>query len=78
MTARLTLELDEDVIRRAERASARTGKSVARLVSDYFAEMDEEPDEPELTPRVKFLFGLLAGSGVDEQDYYRYLEEKYG
>ncbi|MBE0418315.1 MAG: hypothetical protein IBX63_11175 [Coriobacteriia bacterium] len=37
MGTKLTLRLDEDLIRRAKRHSARSGKSVSRLVADYFA-----------------------------------------
>jgi hypothetical protein len=37
-----------------------------------------DPKEiPGLTPIVKSLIGILKGSGLDEEDYYRHLEEKY-
>lgn len=79
MGTKLTLRLDEDLIRRAKRHSARSGKSVSRLVADYFALIDakDEPAATELTPRVRSLVGALSGAKVDERDYRRHLEQKH-
>ena len=79
MNTKLTLRLDDQLIRRAKDYSQRSGKSVSRLVADYFAllESDEEIPGTEITPRVRSLIGSLKGTGVTEEDYHRYLEEKY-
>jgi hypothetical protein len=79
MQTKLTLRLDEALIRRAKRYSSRTGKSVSRLVAEYFTLMDatDAAVEPDLTPRVRSLLGALAQAGVDEQDYRRHLEAKH-
>jgi hypothetical protein len=52
---KLTLRLDEALIRRAKRPSALSGKSVSRLVADYFALVDAVDSEAPgaLTPRVR-------------------------
>lgn len=78
MNTKLTLRLDDSLIRSAKVHSGKSGKSVSRLVSDYFALIDaKEPRvEPELTPRVKSLVGSLKGARVDEGDYRRHLEDK--
>jgi hypothetical protein len=77
VNTKLTLRLDDELIDRAKRHSAKSGKSVSRLVSDYFALIDAELPSTEVTPRVRSLRGSLAGSGLDESDYRRHLEEKH-
>ena len=78
MNTKLTLRLDKDVIRRAKEYSQEVGKPVSRLVEDYFrAVTSSREHDQDLPPRVKSLRGCIAGSGVDEDDYRRHLEEKY-
>ena len=80
MKKRLTLTIDEDLIQRAKRHSQKRGKTLSQTVEDYFALMDEpieEIDEADLPPKARSLVGILAGSGLDEQDYYDYLERKH-
>jgi hypothetical protein len=79
MNTKLTLRLDNRLIDRAKRYSDRSGKSVSRLVADYFAliEADEPIPGTELTPRVRAMIGSLKGASVTEEDYRRHLEEKY-
>jgi hypothetical protein len=77
MNTKLTLRLDDKLIASAKRHSAESGKSVSQLVSDFFALMDAQDAEVDITPRVRSLRGVLAGSGLDESDYRRHLEEKY-
>jgi len=80
MQTKLTLRMDEDLIRRGKAFAKESGKSVSRLVEDYFALLDnhEEFDKEELSPLVKSLSGVLKGTGASEEDYYEYLEDKYG
>ena len=77
MNTKLTLRLDEKLIASAKRHSAESGKSVSQLVSDFFALIDAEDSDVDITPRVRSLRGVLAGSGLDESDYRRHLEEEY-
>jgi hypothetical protein len=79
MNTKLTLRLDDQLIRKAKEYSGRSGKSVSQLVADYFSliETDEEIPGTQITPRVRSLIGSLKGTGVTEEDYRRYLEEKY-
>jgi hypothetical protein len=78
MRAKLTLSIDGELLLRA-RAYARTsGRSLSQLVSDYLAVLPEprgNKAQP-LTPIVRSLRGVLLGSGLDEEDYRRHLEEK--
>jgi hypothetical protein len=79
MQAKLTLRLEGGLIRRAKSFAKRTGKSVSQMVADYFALLEEQPQEPDsqLTPIVRSLKGSLRGANVDAEDYHRHLEEKY-
>ena len=79
MKKRLTLTIDADLIQRAKRHSQKRGKTLSQTVEAYFALMDEpiDIDEADLPPNVRSLVGILAGSGLDEQDYYEYLERKH-
>jgi hypothetical protein len=83
MNTKLTLRLDEDLIRRAKRYSDASGKSLSKLVADYFALIETTPDEDggALPPKVRALLGALApapgGTAVEERDYRRHLEEKH-
>ncbi len=72
---KLTLSIDERVIRRAKRFSRRHGTSVSRLVSEFLSSLGRE--EGETTPAVSRLRGLLP-SDVSLEDHHRHLEEKYG
>ncbi|MBU2600835.1 MAG: antitoxin [Actinobacteria bacterium] len=77
MNTKLTLRLDDRLIASAKRHSAESGKSVSQLVADFFALIDAQDRDVDITPRVRSLRGVLAGSGLDESDYHRHLEEKY-
>ncbi|MDI6712258.1 MAG: DUF6364 family protein [Anaerosomatales bacterium] len=79
MHTKLTLRLDDQLIAKAKRYSDRSGKSVSQLVADFFAAIDAGEDVPgtEISPRVRSLRGAFRGSTATEQDYRRYLEEKY-
>jgi hypothetical protein len=79
MQTKLTLRLDEKLIRRAKSFAKRTGKSVSQIVADYFVLLGEESKERDLplTPIVRSLKGSLGGAEVDVEDYRHYLEDKY-
>jgi Family of unknown function (DUF6364) len=75
MTTKLTLQVDEELIRFGKRWAQSRGKSLSRLVSDFLAALEKTPDEGGLPPITRSLVGLAQG--VDEEDYRRYLEQKY-
>jgi hypothetical protein len=47
------------------------------LVADIFALIDAQDAGVEVTPRVRSLRGALKGSGLDEIDDRRHLEDKF-
>jgi len=83
MNTKLTLRLDEDLIQKAKRYSGASGKSLSKLVADYFALIEATPDETgvALPTKVRSLLGALApasgGPSADEREYRRHLEEKH-
>ncbi|MFZ5767067.1 MAG: DUF6364 family protein [Thermodesulfobacteriota bacterium] len=79
MNTKLTLRMDDDLIESAKKYSAKTGKSVSRIVADFFEIIKNEKlgKGYQHTPTVKSLKGVLKASQVDEGDYKKYLEEKH-
>ncbi len=75
MQTKLTLRMDEELIRLAKDFARSSGKSVSRIVSDYFALLGSENQDTVITPVVRSLRGALRGADVD--DYRRYLEDRY-
>jgi hypothetical protein len=79
MQTKLTLRLDDEMIRMAKLYSSRSGKSLSQLVEDYFAFINGglEASRKDLTPRVRSLLGALAGVQLSEDDYRRHVEAKH-
>jgi hypothetical protein len=80
MHTKLTLRLEADLVQRAKSLAKKTGKSVSRMVADYFTVLERSPrrDKPlSWPPLVRSLKGSLRKAHVDEKDYRRYLEKKY-
>jgi hypothetical protein len=78
MRTKLTLRLEQELIERAKKIAQRRGKSISRMVADYFRTLESvETDDRELAPLTRSLRGILRESSVDEEDYRRHLEEKH-
>ena len=79
MNTKLTLRLDENLIKSAKNYANISGKSVSQMVADYFYLLDiksiKKPEQ--LRPIVKSLKGSLKDADLDESDYTKYLEDKY-
>ena len=80
MHTKLTLRLEADLVQHAKSFAKKAGKSVSRVVADYFTVLERPPrrEKPlSWPPLVRSLKGSLRGARVDQKDYRRYLEEKY-
>jgi hypothetical protein len=79
MHTKLTLRLDERLVRRAKAYARRTGKSVSQIVAEYFLLLlgREDQEGEQLPPTVRQLKGSLRGKRVDRRDYYEYLGKKH-
>ena len=76
---KLTLRLDDELIRQAKAYAKRSGKSVSRLVADYFSMLGSDLDNEQLnvTPKVRTLWGALRDGTDDENTYRAHLEKKH-
>ena len=78
MQTKLTLRLDDQLVRAAKQHARQAGCSVSQMVSDYFAAIASAESRPlTLTPKVSQLMGALEGADVDEADYHAHLERKH-
>ena len=80
MNTKLTLRMDNGIIESAKEYSAKSGKSVSRIVADFFTIIRNEKlrQHYQVPPTVKSLRGILKGrKKIDENKYKKYLEEKY-
>ena len=79
MNTKLTLRLEYHLIASAKEYSAQTGKSVSRIVSDFFVIIKNEKlkNINHITPTVQSLKGILKKPTLSENDYKKHLEEKY-
>lgn len=78
MQTKLTLRLDDQLVRAAKRHAKQAGCSVSQMVADYFAAIaSADSHQSTLAPKVSRLMGAIEGTGVDEADYRAYLEEKH-
>ena len=78
MATKLTLRMDEDLIERGKKVARERGKSVSRLVAEYFELLSRRPtEEPSLPPVTRSLLGIAAGSRLDEEDFRRHQREKH-
>jgi hypothetical protein len=79
MNTKLTLRLEEELIKSAKNHANIIGKSVSQMVADYFYLLDKKSFKKsvKLTPIVKSLKGSLKDSKINVSDYKSYLENKY-
>ena len=81
MSTKLTLRLDDAVIRSAKKKAGARGISLSRMVEDYFrAVADQEGCEVRESPVLYEVSGVLSGKQDAEQlkaGYRKHLAEKY-
>ena len=79
MKTRLTLSIDEDLLREARAFAGQSGVCLSDLVADYLIRVTSERTAPmrALSPRLQRLLGSLRDGGVDEDAYRRFLEKQH-
>jgi len=79
MNTKLTLRMDGKLIESAKQYSARSGKSISRIVADLFTIIKNEKlnKQHKLTPTVQSLKGIMRGKKVSEDAYKDHIENKY-
>ena len=74
---KLTLRLNQRLIKQAKEYAAQHNISVSELVETYFLHLDLEREAAH-TPLVQRLTGILPADVDVKQEYEEYLVEKYG
>ena len=74
---KLTLRLNQRLIKQAKEYAAQHNISVSELVETYFLHLDSKK-EPIHTPLVETLTGILPAEVDVKQEYEDYLVEKFG
>lgn len=79
MNTKLTLRMEDAVVRKAKMEAKRRGKSVSRMVAEFIESVGFKPvrSKNPLPPTTASLLGILKGQGVSEDDYKKHLREKY-
>lgn len=79
MKTKLTLRIEDSLIKRAKEKAKERGQSLSQMVADYFSLIDnsESTEVSDLPPVTASLVGIIDRENVREEDYKRYLEEKH-
>ena len=80
MTTKLTLTVEEDVIKRAKLYAKHTGRSLSELIETYLETLTEENQETQqISPKLKKLAGTIKlPADFDEKKELRaYFESKH-
>jgi hypothetical protein len=79
MQTKLTLRLEKQLVDLAKEYASTQGKSVSKMVADYFMLLNNALDtkDDEVSPITKSLKGSLSKTKTGESNYKKYLEEKY-
>ncbi len=73
--SKLTLSVDDQVVRRAKGFAERRGTSVSELVERFLDLLTRPPRDADVPPVLKMLRG--AAKGVSGEDHHRHLLRKY-
>ncbi len=78
MNTKITLRMDEAIVRKAKIEAKRRGKSVSRMVAEFIEAISSQPDlEKVLPPTTSSLMGIMKGKEISEDDYKVHLREKH-
>lgn len=81
MQSKLTLRLDDELIREAKVLARQRGTSLSQLVAAYFRALTQRsagaPEEEALPPLTRSLVGALRDADLDEEDYRAHLDQKH-
>lgn len=81
MATKLTLRLDDKVIRKAKETARSKGVSLSRMVEDYFRTLSaRQGKEPHESPVLKEVSGILStkvSAKSLRSEYRKHLEDKY-
>lgn len=76
MNTKLTLSINEEIVKKAKRISQYRGKSVSKIIEEYFSSLPEK--EPKKTASIREISNMLkSGTAIpDNLDYKEFIREK--
>lgn len=79
MQTKLTLRVEEAVVRKAKRLAQKKGTSVSRIFGDFISKEAEELHEDAFPPITASMLGVIKREGleIEEDSYKQHLEKKY-
>jgi hypothetical protein len=78
MHTKLTLRMDDTVVKQAKIQAAQRGKSVSRMFGEFVVSLGKhKPNSPRLPPVTSSLLGVMKGHRISEEDYKKHLREKH-
>ncbi len=79
MSSKLTLYIEDDVIKHVKAYAKEHKLSVSKVVNNFLTLLKNHKPENETdhAPITESLQGVLKDKTVSEENYYRHLEEKY-
>lgn len=80
MKTKLTLRLEEKLIKKAKEHAKSRNTSVSQLVADYLSAIDQpkkKKTEFEVPPLTSELAGIIEGADINEEDYKAHLRDKH-
>jgi hypothetical protein len=79
MKTKLTLRMEDALVKRAKSEARRRGKSVSLMMSEYIDTLGAFlVDKKTLPPVTASLLGVLKGKPASEEEYKKHLRKKYG
>ncbi len=80
MTTKLTLTVEEDVIKKAKSYAKQTGRSLSELIEKYLETLTEEhPESRQISPKLRRLVGSvkLPADFDEKKELGAYFENKH-
>ncbi len=79
MNTKLTLRMDDALIRKAKSEAQRRGKSVSQMVGEFvaFLRFETQSTAVKPPPLTASLVGILKNRRVSEANYQKHLREKH-
>ena len=79
MQAKLTLRVEEALIRKAKQLAKRRGTSVSRIFGDFISKQSAELPTDDFPPITSSMVGAIKRKGVeiDQESYLKHLEDKH-
>ena len=79
MNTKLTLRMEDSLVKKAKIEAKRRGKSVSQMVAEFFDSLNNKAaaEKKTLPPLTASLVGVLKGRRVSEATYKKHLREKH-